>query len=212
MLNDIERHLGVVERRDFSLERDGAPVRAVVLSRIYETTIDDLWEALTNKERLPRWFAAVEGDLKIGGRYQVENNAGGEIAQCEPPCMFSLTWEFGGDVSWVDVELKAEIPKMVRLTLTHTAKMSPHWEQFGPGAVGVGWELGLLGLALYLADSEANKLDEEAFAASAEGKAFLRGSSEKWGEAAIIAGDDPEKALASATRTAAFYTGETEAS
>ena len=126
MLNDIERHLGAVERRDFSLERDGVPARAVVLSRLYETTVDDLWDAVTNKERLPRWFAAVEGDLQIGGRYQVENNAGGEIAQCEPPRMFSLTWEFGGDVSWVDVELKAEIPKMARLTLTHTAKMSPH--------------------------------------------------------------------------------------
>ena len=212
MLNDIERHLGAVERRDFSLERDGAPARAVVLSRLYETTVDDLWDAVTNKERLPRWFAAVEGDLQIGGRYQVENNAGGEITQCEPPRMFSLTWEFGGDVSWVDVELKAEIPKMARLTLTHTAKMSPHWEQFGPGAVGVGWELGLLGLALYLADSEADKLDEEAFAASAEGKAFMRGSSEKWGEAAISAGEDPGKALASASRTAAFYNGETEAS
>ena len=113
------------------------------------------------RPRLPRWFAPVEGDLKIGGRYQVENNAGGEIVQCEPPRMFSLTWEFGGDVSWVNVELKAQGPEAVRLTLTHTVKLSPHWEQYGPGAVGVGWELGLLGLALFLADAEAEKLREE---------------------------------------------------
>jgi uncharacterized protein YndB with AHSA1/START domain len=212
MLNDIERHLGAVERRVVSLERDGAPARAVILSRIYETTVDDLWDAVTNKERLPRWFAPVEGDLQIGGRYQVENNAGGEIVQCEPPRMFSLTWEFGGDVSWVDVKLKAESLEAAHLILTHTAKMSPHWEQFGPGAVGVGWELGLLGLALYLADAEADKLDEGAFAASAGGKVFVRGSSEKWGGAAISAGEDPKKAVASASRTAAFYTGETEAS
>ncbi|NOX94608.1 MAG: polyketide cyclase [Alphaproteobacteria bacterium] len=212
MLSDIERHLGAVERRVVSLERDGAPARAVILSRIYETTVDDLWDAVTNKERLPRWFAPVAGDLQIGGRYQVENNADGEIVQCEPPRMFSLTWKIGGDVSWVDVELKADSLEVARLTLTHTAKVSPHWEQFGPGAGGVGWELGLLGLALYLADAEADKLDEEAFAVSAEGKAFVRGSSKKWGEAAISAGEDPKKALASASRTAAFYTGETEAS
>ena len=29
MLNDIEHHLGAVERRVVSLERDGAPARAV---------------------------------------------------------------------------------------------------------------------------------------------------------------------------------------
>ena len=208
MLNDITRHLGAVERRVVSLERDGAPARAVILSRAYETTIDDLWEAITHKERLPRWFAPVEGDLEIGGRYQVENNAGGEIVQCEPPRMFSLTWEFGDDVSWVNVELKAQGPEAVRLTLTHTAKLSPHWEQYGPGAVGVGWELGLLGLALFLADAEAEKLDEEAFAASAEGKVFGRKSSDKWSEAAIGAGEDPEKARAWALRIAAFYTGD----
>jgi len=212
MLNDIERHLGAVERTVVSLERNGAPVRAVILSRTYETTIDDLWEAVTNQERLPRWFAVVQGDLRLGGRYQVEGNAGGEIVQCEPPRLFSLTWKFGGDVSWVDVELKVESLEVARLTLTHTAKVSPHWEQFGPGAGGVGWELGLLGLALYLADAEADKLDEEAFAASAGGKAFVRGSSKKWGAAAISAGEDTKKALASASRTAAFYTGETEAS
>lgn len=211
MLDDIDRHLGAVERRVVSLEKHGAQARAVILSRAYETTIDDLWDAVTSTERLPRWFAPVEGDLQIGGRYQVENNAGGEIVQCEPPRMFSLTWEFGGDVSWVDVALSAESPKSARLTLTHTSKVTPHWEQYGPGAVGVGWELGLLGLALYVADPEADKIDEEAFAASAEGKAFGRGSSKQWSEAAIAAGEEPEKARGWAARIAAFYTGEFEA-
>lgn len=208
MIHNIEGHLGPVERRVVSLERDGAPARAVIVSRTYETTIDGLWDAVTSNERLPRWFAPVEGDLQLGERYQVEGNAGGEIVQCEPPRMFSLTWEFGGDVSWVDVALSAESPKSARLTLTHTANLSPYWEQYGPGATGVGWELGLLGLALYVANPETDKIDEEAFAASLEGKAFATGSSKKWGDAAVSAGEEPEKAHASAARTAAFYTGE----
>ena len=208
MIHDIESHLGAVERRVVALERDGAPVRAVILSRTYQTAIDDLWDAVTNKERLPRWFAPVEGDLQVGGRYQVEGNAGGKIVECEAPRMFSLTWEIAGDVSWVDVALKAEGSDSACIKLTHTAKVSPHWEQYGPGATGVGWELGLLGLALYFADPEADKFDEEAFAASAQGKAFMRGSSEQWGEAAIGGGEEPEKARASAARIAAFYTDE----
>lgn len=211
MINDIEGHLGAVERKVVALERDGAPARAVILSRSYETTINDLWDAMTNQDRLPRWFAPVEGDLQIGGRYQVAGNAGGKIVECEPPRRFLLTWEISGDVSWMDVVLKAEGRESARLTLTHTAKVSPHWEQYGPGATGVGWELGLMGLALYFANPEADKIDEEAFAASAQGKAFMRGSSKQWGEAAIAGGDKPEIARASAARTTAFYTGEPEA-
>ncbi len=211
MLIDFEHQLGAVERKVVSLERNGAQARAVILSRVYETTIDDLWDALTTKERLPRWFAPVEGDLKLGGRYQVEGNAGGKIVECEPPRKFSLTWEIFGDVSWVDVSLNAENPESARLTLTHTAKLSSHWEEYGPGATGVGWELGLLGLAHYFANPKAEKIDEEAFAATSEGKAFAKGSSKHWGDAAVSAGEALESAHAAAARTAAFYAGESEA-
>ncbi len=210
MLNDIERHLGAAQRKVVSLEKDGAQARAVILGRTYETNIDDLWDVVTIKERLSRWFAPVGGDLQLGGCYQVEGNAGGKIIQCEPPHMFLLTWETAGDVSWVDVALDAQGPHSARLTLTHTAKVSPHWEQYGPGAVGIGWELGLLALALHLEDSETAKLDEEAFAASINGKSFLRQSSEKWGETAINAGENPKKARAAASLTAAFFTDDTE--
>lgn len=212
MLNEIKNHLGVVERKVVSLDKNGAEARSVILSRTYETTIEDLWDAVTNKERLPRWFAPVEGDLQLGGKYQVEGNAAGKIVECEPPDKFSLTWEIFGEVSWVNVAFKVESPGSCRLTLTHTAKLSPHWEQYGPGATGVGWELGLLGLAIYFANPEADKIDEEAFAASAEGRAFVKGCSDGWGDAAISAGEAPEKARGSAAQTAAFYTGEAGAS
>lgn len=211
MLHDIENHMGSVERKVVSLEKDGAPARSVVLTRTYETTVADLWDAVTNKERLPRWFAAVEGDLQLGGHYQVLGNAGGEIVACEPPNGFSLTWEIFGDVSWLDVAFEMEGLNSSCLTLTHTAKLSPHWEQYGPGATGVGWELGLLGLAIHLDNPEVEKIDEDAFATSTEGKAFSRGSSARWGDAAISAGEPPEKARHSAEQTAAFYTGESGA-
>jgi len=208
---DVERHLGAVERSVSSFERDGKPARAVTLARSYDTTIEDLWDALTSKERLPRWFAPVEGELELGGRYQMKGNAGGEVTECAPPKSFSLTWEFGGDVSWVDVRLAAEADDKTRLTLVHTAHVSDHWKKFGPGAVGVGWELGLLGLALYLASPDAAKIDEAAFAASPEGKAMMRGSANAWGEAHIANGGDAEAARAAAKATGDFYTGETQA-
>ena len=64
------------------------------------------------------------------------------------------------------------------------------------------------GLAIHLTHPTAPKPDEAALAASRDGKAFIVGSSEGWGRAALAAGTDPDAALAAARRTAAFYTGE----
>ena len=205
---DVEGHLGAVERSVASLERDGQPARAVTISRSYPTTVEDLWEAVTSRERIPRWFLPISGDLELGGRYQLEGNAGGVITACERPSHLALTWEFGGDVSWVEARLSDAGAGRARLTLTHTALLSEHWREYGPGAVGVGWEMGLLGLALHIDQPAAPKPDEAAFAASRDGKALLMGSSEAWGQAAVAAGTDPDAALAAASRTTAFYTGE----
>ena len=205
---DFENHLGAVERSVSSLERDGQPARAVTLSRGFDTTVEDLWDAVTSGERIPRWFAPISGDLELGGRYQLEGNAGGTITACESPSHFALTWEFGGGVSWVEVGVADAGDGKARLTLSHIAPLSDHWDQYGPGAAGVGWEMGLLGLALHIAQPDAPKPDEAAFAASPDGKAFITGSSEGWEQAAVAAGTDPEAAHAAATRTTAFYTGE----
>ncbi len=205
---DVERHLGAVERSVSSLERDGQPARAVTLARSYGTTVDDLWDAMTNSVRIPRWFLPISGDLKLGGRYQLEGNAGGVITACARPSHLALTWEFGGDVSWVEVRCSDDGAGRARLTLTHTAHVSEHWAKYGPGAVGVGWELGLMGLAIHLRQPNEPKMDEAAFSASPDGKAFIAGSSEGWGQASIAVGTDADAARAAARRTTAFYTGE----
>ena len=63
---DVEGHLRAAERSVSSLEREGQPARAVTLSRSFATTVDDLWGAVTNGERIPRWFSPVSGDLQLG--------------------------------------------------------------------------------------------------------------------------------------------------
>ncbi len=205
---DVESHLAAVERSVSSLEWDGRPARAVTLSRVYESANEDLWDALTNAERIPRWFLPVSGNLVPGGRYQLEDNAGGLITACERLSHFALTWEFGEDVSWVEVRFLADEASHTRLTLTHTALLSEHWDTYGPGAVGAGWELGLMGLAIHIAQPNDPKPDEAAFATSPDGKAFITGSSERWGHASVAAGTDPNAASEAAQRTTAFYTGE----
>ena len=204
---NVADQLGAVERSVSYLDRDGQRASAVTLARSFETTVEDLWDAVTSGERIARWFAPVSGDLKLGGRYQLEGNAGGTITACEPPSQLAVTWEYAGDTSWVDVQVTADGADRARLTLTHTARLSPYWDQYGPGAAGVGWEQGFLGLALHLSRPNEPKMDEAAFAASPDGKAFITGSSEGWGQAAIASGTEPAAANAAVAQTTAFYTG-----
>ena len=205
---DIAGHLGAVERSVSELEVEGQPARAITLMRTFSTTVDDLWDALTNGERIPRWFLPISGELALGGRYQFEGNAGGVITACERPSHVAVTWEFGGDVSWVEVRLSGDGPGGARLTLTHTMRLTDQWDTYGPGATGVGWEGGLLGLALHFGSPDEAISDPTGFALSEEGQAFYRGASEAWGQADIAAGTDPATARAAARQTAAFYTGE----
>ncbi len=205
---DVASQLAAVTRIVVYREREGKPAAAVTLSRTFPTSIDDIWDAVTNRKRLPRWFTNVTGDLRLNGRYQVEANASGTITECEPHSHVSLTWEFAGDVSWVELRFANEAPDQTRLTLTHTSHLSPHWDTYGPGATGVGWEMAFLGLALHIANPDEPKPDEMEFAISPEGIAFITGSSNGWAQAAIAAGTDPEIAQTAADQTTAFYTGQ----
>ncbi len=193
-------------------QREGKPVRVVVASRTYSTDREDLWDALTNAERIPRWFLPIEGELELGGRYQLEGHAGGQITRCDQPEALEVTWESGGNVSWVAVRLEPD-GEATRLTLEHMMLKDEageeHWRQYGPGATGVGWELAILGLA-HFCESGGQVFDLAAFTTwmgSDEGKVFVRASAEAWGEAHSSSGEAPDVARAMAARTADFYAG-----
>ncbi len=205
---DVARVLGLVTRSVRHFEKDGRPASTVTLTRLYDTSVADLWDALTSRERIPRWFLPIEGDLQPGGKYQLKGNAGGTITECQPPTHFAATWEFGGAVSWIDVALAAE-RSQARLTLEHTAVIEDHWNQFGPGAVGIGWDLAIAGLERYLATgASVDHATAEAWMVSPEGKAFMSESGESWRAAHVASGVDPASAKEKSDRTIAFYRGE----
>lgn len=211
---DFNEALGASFREVGHGERDGHPTHIVRASRSYTTTPDDLWSALTDKERVPRWLAKVTGDFKQGGRFSIEGNADGDIVTCEPPRMLALTWEIGDNTSWVNVTIEKSDDGAL-LTLEHEHPTDPesqtHWDQYGPGATGVGWELAILGLDMHVSGDGASIIEAgEAWAESTTGKATLRRWAEAWGEAHAKAGADTQIAIATAERTAAFYTGEVQ--
>ena len=207
---DVASYIGAMTREVQGRDYEGKPARVVIAARNYDTTIDDLWDALTSAERIPRWFLPITGDLKLGGRYQLVGNAGGTITACEPPRRLSVTWEFGGQTTWVNVGLAAD-GAGTHLELEHIAHISDpdeFWDQFGPGAVGVGWDLALVGLGLHLASGAAvDKAEFEVWSTSAGGKEFAAQSSDGWRRASIAFGTDAAAAEAAAAQTTKFYQG-----
>jgi len=207
----LSNAIGAEFREVADREWEGRAAKAVVAARVYETDPDDLWDALTNIERIPRWFSPVTGELRLGGRFQIQGNAGGTVLRCDPGEALDITWEFAGATSWVTVRLARE-GQGTRLTLEHVFPAADldgeHWLKYGPAAVGVGWDLSFLGLGLHIASGGAKPPETDpAWAVSDEAKAFMRASADAWAAAHIAAGEDPDTAGRMAANTAAFYTG-----
>lgn len=208
MIEGALDQIGAVTREITSGERNGRRVRILRATQAYHAEVDDVWDAITSPERIPRWLLPVSGDLRAGGRYQLEGNAGGEILECDAPGRLCLTWEYDDQVSWVTVTLTVTEPERTTLLLEHSVPVEDErWTEFGPGAVGVGWDGGLLGLAKHLQGADPVSPEEAmAWATSEQGKEFMTRSSDAWCRASIAAGTDEAEARAAAARTTAAYT------
>jgi len=214
---DVSAQLGAVDRGIATQEVDGVLSYVQTLTQTYPSPIDEVWDAVTTAERIPRWFLPVSGELRLGGHYQLEGNAGGEIRSCDPPSAgsagYSVTWGTGmGEPAIVYVRLTALSASSTRFELENIAAVGSipdgFWEQFGPSATGMGWDSVLLGLASYFGDGGISPEEGQAWLATDEGKSFLRGSADAWAREHIASGAEPGAANAAATTTYRMYTGE----
>ena len=115
----------------------------------YDTSIDDLWSALTNPQRLARWVAKVSGDLRPGGVLRASFTSGwegpGRLDECEPPRRLLLTLDPGReDETVIEAELFAE-GDQTRLVVEERGL--PLGEL---AAHGAGWQAHVADLAAYL--------------------------------------------------------------
>ena len=81
---DVIRQIDAVMREFAITERDGKPHHVQSLTQTYPVPIEDAWDAVSSAERIPQWFLPISGELVLGGRYQLQGNAGGEILECNP--------------------------------------------------------------------------------------------------------------------------------
>jgi uncharacterized protein YndB with AHSA1/START domain len=203
-VNDILAELAATTRETGTVPQG----RTVVLRRTYRADIADVWDALTTAERINRWFLPISGELKLGGRYQFEGNAGGEILACEPPSMLRVSWVMGDPTAFSEVTVRLRaVDDGTSFELTHVATVPPEfWDRFGPGATGVGWDLAVLGLGLHLRGEMLD--DPAAWEQSEEARELMRRSSTLWGEAYRASGAPDDVVNAAVAGTSAFYAPE----
>jgi uncharacterized protein YndB with AHSA1/START domain len=120
----------------------------------YDTDIDDLWSALTEPDRLARWIAVVEGDLRPGGefraRFTSEWEGTGRVQACEPPrrLMVATRQEGEADECVIEATLTADGAQTV---LVIEERGLPIEQLDGYGA---GWQVHVEDLAAHLAGRE----------------------------------------------------------
>jgi hypothetical protein len=98
--------------------------------------------------------------------------------------------------------------RRTRFTLEHVAHVDDdRWLQYGPGAVGVGWDLALTALGFTWPQAWRTTRRERRLDGLVRRVEFVTRSSRGWADASIATGTDATEARAAEERTTAFYTG-----
>lgn len=162
-----------IRRTERELHDHPSGLKILRVRRRYEARPEEVWDAIADPDRIVRWFLPLSGDLREGGRYELEGNASGNILRCARPTEIRVTWEYGGGSSEVRVTLTPEQDEHEEtvLELEHAPVPVDVIRNVGDmWGVGAGWEIGLVALGDYLAgalsgeraiDRMASASDEE---------------------------------------------------
>lgn len=131
-------------------EQDGRGV--VRMEDWFETDAADLWSALTDPDRLRRWLADVEGDLRVGGAFTASFTSSwtgpGRVDACEAPSRLLVTTGEPGEETQIEAVLTPE-GEGTRLVIEERglplAEVAAH---------GAGWQVHVEDLETYLAGGE----------------------------------------------------------
>lgn len=177
-LDHTERELG---RRTIG----AGDAHSAIMRRVYPAPIEEVWSAITDPERINRFFLPVSGDLREGGRFSVEMNADGEILKCEAPHLLRLSWSFQDAVP-DEVEIRlTEVDGGTQLELEHASvrdmfvSSDPKTGNYG---IGAGWEPPLKYLGKYLAGELPNKPSLEWYEPLEEDDVLSRDAGMAWSQ------------------------------
>lgn len=144
---------------------------------------DEVWHACTAPERMRLWFLPVTGDLRVGGKYELETYAEGQILHCSAPDLLTVTMNFQGLPGEAVLALSAADGETV-LEFEHTMAMDAGpWAALAPD-IGSGWDVALRYLDLHL---RGEPIDKSTFPTAQDAEVGRR-SREAWTAVVAAAG------------------------
>ena len=116
----------------------------------FDTSIEDLWSAMTEPDRVARWIGDIHGDLRAGGSFTAKLTSHWEGAArvdvCEPHTRLVVTMRPGGEDETVFEARLAAVDGATDLVVEERglplATISAH---------GAGWQAHLEDLAAHIA-------------------------------------------------------------
>nr|WLE93520.1 Polyketide cyclase [Streptomyces sp.] len=156
-MDEMDRWLGAAERETGEGtigELAGCSVR---IRRSFPAPVKEVWAACTTKPRIDTWFLPVTGELRVGGRYQLESYAEGEITRCEAPDFLSVTMAIQGAPGEARLRLRESSAGETVLEFEHTMVADAAlWSAIAP-EIGSAWEVALRYLERHLRGEQIDK-------------------------------------------------------
>lgn len=163
---------------------------ALVIRRRFRCTVDTVWQAVTEPDRIRAWFAPFTGGARVGESFEVEGHATGTVLECVPPHLFTVTW---GDGANVTVRLAPDEHANAVLELVHAGLPTDGAVRQGPM-----WDVAIASLDRFVTEDTADDL--AAWRASAEVQTFAQHSVSAWVTATEASGAATAEDLADAVR------------
>lgn len=145
-------------KREVRRANDGS---SAFLDCNYNAPLEKVWEAITNRDKLAKWFGKVSGDMSQGAEltFYLGVDISSRVLAFEPFHKLVLTWLHPGrEEDKVKIRLKAN-SKGTLLELEQFSKDKTDW-WFGAGA---GWESALVRLSLLLQGDNPRRISDDTF-------------------------------------------------
>jgi uncharacterized protein YndB with AHSA1/START domain len=162
--------------------------RTALLRRRYPHVTEDAWRAITDPVALRRWFIEPRGNLRLGGTFSLEGSAHGRILLCDRPRLLRVSWLYGpGHGDELEVRLSKVDDGRTLLELEHASIAAGAADGATDAlvTVGVGWELAMAYLDLFLRDelpAGSTGAGHAAAEPSASDRALVAESAQAWNE------------------------------
>jgi uncharacterized protein YndB with AHSA1/START domain len=127
--------------------------RSLRYVRVFDVSPEELWDAITNPDRIARWMRTEQMTFEhhVGGnvhyRWGGTDESIGTVKVFDPPHAVEYTWREGSETSTVRFELRR---------IDHGVELMLHHWNLGPdcAGIGAGWHAHLDFLKAALGDQE----------------------------------------------------------